>query len=114
MLLLNPKKLVQTHPDPALREIVRKTIAFFETKGKKKLKEDDLDRVWYADFVEFMKKEKIFATLLTPAGYGEDDCRWDTSRLCVFNEIARFLRALLLVHLAGHHPGTRADLDERQ
>ena len=89
-MLLNPKKLVQTHPDPALAEIVRKTIEFFETKGKKKLKEDDLDRLWYADFIEFVKKEKIFATLLTPAGYGGDDCRWDTSRLCVFNEVVAF------------------------
>ena len=90
MLLLNPKKLVQTHPDQALAEIVRKTIGFFEAKGKKKLKEDDLERVWYADFIEFVKKEKVFATLLTPAGYGGDDCRWDTSRLCVFNEVVAF------------------------
>lgn len=89
-MLINPKQLVHTHPDPALREIVRKTIDFFESKGKKKLKEDDLERVWYADFVEFIKREKVFATLLTPAGYGGADCRWDTSRLCVFNEVIAF------------------------
>ena len=90
MRLLNPKRLVQTHPDPVLRDIIKKTIDFFETKGKKRLKEDDLNRVWYADFVEFVKREKIFATLLTPQGYGGPDCRWDTSRLVLFNEILGF------------------------
>ncbi|MCM0082171.1 acyl-CoA dehydrogenase [Geomonas sp. Red32] len=90
MMLFNPKKLAVSHPDPVVREIVEKTVAFFEAKGKKKLKEDDLNRVWYQDFIDFVKKEKIFATLLTPAGYGGSDCRWDTSRLCVFNEVVAF------------------------
>lgn len=90
MILFNPKQLAVNHPDPVVREIVEKTVAFFEAKGKKKLKEDDLNRVWYQDFIDFVKKEKIFATLLTPAGYGGSDCRWDTSRLCVFNEVVAF------------------------
>lgn len=90
MFLLNPKQLAATHPDPALNEILRKTVAFFEAKGKKRLKLDDFDRVWYADFLEFVKRERIFATLLTPAGYGDKDCRWDTSRLCAFNELLGF------------------------
>ena len=76
MLLLNPKKLTRSHPDAKLNEILRKTVDFFETKGKKSLKEDDLNRVWYTDFLEFIKREKIFATLLTPEGYGAADCRW--------------------------------------
>ncbi len=90
MQLLNPKKLVHTHPDPVLRNIIDKTIDFFETKGKKRLKEDDLNRVWYQDFIDFVKREKIFATLLTPEGYGGPDYRWDTSRLCAFNEVLGF------------------------
>lgn len=90
MFLLNPKQLSASHSDPALNDILRKTVAFFETKGKQKLKEDDLNRVWYADFIEFVKNEKVFATLLTPAGYGGPDCRWDTSRLCAFNELLGF------------------------
>ena len=90
MRLLNPKRLVNTHPDPVLREIIRKTRDFFEAKGKKRLKEDDLNRVWYADFVEFIAREKIFSTLLTPSGYGGPECRWDTSRLVVFNELLGF------------------------
>jgi len=90
MILFNPKQLAVSHPDPVVRTIVEKTVAFFEAKGKKKLKEDDLERVWYQDFIDFVRDEKIFATLLTPAGYGGDDCRWDTSRLCVFNEVVAF------------------------
>ncbi|MDD2900283.1 MAG: acyl-CoA dehydrogenase [Desulfuromonadaceae bacterium] len=90
MVLLNPKQLAENHPDPVLNAILRKTVAFFEAKGKQRLKEDDFDRVWYADFLDFVKRERIFATLLTPAGYGDADCRWDTSRLCAFNELLGF------------------------
>ncbi|MDO9067105.1 MAG: acyl-CoA dehydrogenase [Deltaproteobacteria bacterium] len=90
MFLLNPKQLADAHPDPVLNEILRKTVAFFEAKGKKSLKQDDLDRVWYRDFLDFIKREKIFATLLTPDGYGDKGCRWDTSRLVPFNELLGF------------------------
>src|SRR6185369_4304531 len=90
MFLLNPKQLTENHPDPVLNGILRKTVAFFEAKGKNRLKQDDFDRVWYADFLDFVKRERIFATLLTPAGYGNADCRWDTSRLCAFNELLGF------------------------
>jgi len=90
MILFNPKQLRAEHPDPMVNEILRKTVTFFESKGKRRLKEDDRDRVWYADFLAFVQREKIFATLLTPEGYGGPDHRWDTSRLCVFNEVLGF------------------------
>jgi len=90
MLLLNPKQHSRHYPDARSREIMLKTIDFFERKGKRQLKEDDRDRVWYADFLDFVKRERIFATLLTPAGYGGGDCRWDTWRICEFNEILGF------------------------
>ena len=90
MILLNPKKQKYEHLDERSREIMLKTVAFFENKGKKKLKEDDHERVWYTDFLEFVKKEKIFATLMTPAGYGDENSRWDTFRICSFNEILGF------------------------
>jgi len=90
MFLFNPKQLRAEHPDPKLNEILRKTVAFFEAKGKRRLKEDDQNRVWYGDFLNFVRREKIFATLLTPAGYGDPDSRWDTSRLCLFNEVLGF------------------------
>ena len=59
-MLFNPKKASFDHLDPRSREIMKKTIDFFETKGKKKLKEDDHERVWYDDFLQFVKKEGIF------------------------------------------------------
>jgi acyl-CoA dehydrogenase len=89
-LLLNPKKLDRYYPDERSREIMLKTIQFFENKGKRRLKEDDRASVWYADFLDFQKKEKIFASLLTPMQYGAGDCRWDTWRNCEFNEILAF------------------------
>lgn len=90
MILLNPKQHNRKYSDERSREIMLKTIEFFEKKGKKKLKEDDIGRVWYADFLTFIKEEGIFATLLTPTGYGDTDARWDTWRNCEFNEILGF------------------------
>jgi acyl-CoA dehydrogenase len=90
MILLNPKQHTRPYRDERSREIMLKTIDFFERKGKRKLKEDDRNRVWYADFLDFQRDEKLFATLLTPSGYGDADCRWDTWRNCEFNEILAF------------------------
>jgi acyl-CoA dehydrogenase len=89
-MLLHPKNETFEHLDPRSREIMLKTVAFFENKGKEKLKHDDHERVWYADFLEFLKEEKVFATLLTPTPYGDGDKRWDTFRNCAFNEILGF------------------------
>jgi acyl-CoA dehydrogenase len=88
--LLNPKMHNHFYPDERSNQMMLKTIQFFESKGKVKLKEDDRECVWYADFLEFQKNEKIFSSLLTPAGYGGGDCRWDTWRNCEFNEILAF------------------------
>ena len=52
-MLLHPKNETFEHLDPRSREIMLKTVTFFENKGKEKLKHDDHERVWYADFLEF-------------------------------------------------------------
>ncbi|MEM7179797.1 MAG: acyl-CoA dehydrogenase [Spirochaetota bacterium] len=90
MILLNPKKKKFENLDEKSREIMLKTIEFFENRGLKKLKHDDHERVWYADFLEFQKSVKAFATLMTPEGYGPEDSRWDSYRICEFNEILGF------------------------
>jgi acyl-CoA dehydrogenase len=90
MLLLNPKKHARPYPDERSREVMLKTIEFFERKGKGRIKEDYHAQVWYADFLDFVKEEKIFATMCTPAGQGADDSRWDTWRVCEFAEILGF------------------------
>lgn len=90
MILLNPRHHDRFYPDERSREIMLKTIAFFEDKGLDQIKEDDRTFKWYKDFLEFQKRERLFATLLTPAAYGGKDCRWDTWRNCEFNEILGF------------------------
>ena len=61
---------------------MRKTIEFFENKGRRRIKEDDHERVWYADFLEFVAREQIFAKLMTPPAYadGARNVRWDSWR----------------------------------
>lgn len=90
MILLNPKKHDREYPDERSREIMLKTIEFFENKGRGKVKKDDHERVWYADFLEFERNEGLFAELLTPSQYGDEGARWDTWRNCEFNEILAF------------------------
>ena len=90
MILTNPKNYRWPYPDPATRELVAATIDFFEAKGKRRLKEDDRERVWYADFLDLIRQQKAFARLLTPAGYGAADSRWDTWRVAGYNEILAF------------------------
>ncbi len=90
-MFLNPKKAKFDHLDKRSKEIMLKTIEFFENKGLAKLKEDYHERVWYSDFIEFLKENKIFATLLMPSGYSDNpDARWDTARICDFSEILGF------------------------
>jgi acyl-CoA dehydrogenase len=89
-ILLNPKKLNREYPDQETRDIMEKTIQFFEDKGLEKIKEDDHNRVWYQDFLDFQAAEQIFAKLFTPKGYGDGNERWDSSRIVDFAEILGF------------------------
>lgn len=90
MILLNPKNRNRYYPDSRSNEIMEKTIAFFEKKGKASLKTDDQERTWYQEFLDFIGKEQIFADLLTPSKYGETNSRWDMWRIQEFNEILGF------------------------
>ena len=89
-MLLNPNRLQRKYPDARSGEIMAATVDFFESRGKAVLKHDDHERVWYSDFLNFIAKERIFASLLTPSEYGASDCRWDTYRISEFAEIIGF------------------------
>jgi acyl-CoA dehydrogenase len=91
-VLLNPRTYEGADLDPESRRLMLATIEFFESRGKQVLKEHDRDHLWYADFLEFVKRERVFATLLTPASEAGEDSekRWDTRRICAFNEISAF------------------------
>jgi len=90
--LFNPRGYDPADFDDATRRALTATIDFFESRGKATLKEHDHERTWYADFLEFVKRERIFATLLTPAreAAGDPDKRWDTARIAAFSEITGF------------------------
>ncbi len=94
-LLLNPKTRDYAELDPASRRILRATIDFFEDNGKAWLKQQSRDRVWYTDFLDMIKKERVFAHLGTPAAYneGDEDKHWNTARVTAWNEIAGFYGA---------------------
>lgn len=90
MILLNPKNFKGEHLDEKARELILKTIDFFESMGKAKLKENDRKMTWYEDFLEFQKENKIFYTFLTPPEYSNGETCWDTWRICDYNEVLAF------------------------
>jgi acyl-CoA dehydrogenase len=90
VILLNPKQYASDISDERSREIMQKTIGFFEGRGLAQLKEDFHERKWYAEFVEFLAEERILADMMTNADNGAADARWDTSRVCEFAEILGF------------------------
>lgn len=91
-LLLNPATDDYSRFDAETRRLLRATIDFFESYGKQRLLQADLNAEWVTDFLEFEKKEKLFATFLTPAAYadGDDNRRWDGSRNAALSEILGF------------------------
>ena len=91
MLLFNPKKYQnRNYPDERSKEVMVKTIEWFENKGLKKLNEDYHAREFTYDFAEFIKREKIFETLFLPKGYGDKDQYYSTYRMFEFSEICGF------------------------
>jgi acyl-CoA dehydrogenase len=91
MLLFNPKKYQdRNYPDDRSKEIMLKTIDWFEKKGLAKMKADYRSREFTYDFAQFIQKEKIFETLFLPKGYGSDDQYYSTYRMYEFSEICGF------------------------
>jgi acyl-CoA dehydrogenase len=90
MILMNPKDYQYAFSDERSKEIMQRTIDYFEQRGKRKLKEDDHNRTFYEEFIKFQKKEHVFSTLLTPPQYGNKNTRWDMWCNFAFNEILAF------------------------
>ncbi|BCN78796.1 acyl-CoA dehydrogenase family protein [Prescottella equi] len=91
-LLLNPRDYDPVDLDPNTRRLLRATIAWFESRGKRRLLQDDLHAVWTGDFLDFAGHEKLFATFLTPAAdsHGDPNKRWDAARNAALSEILGF------------------------
>jgi len=91
-LLFNPHADDPAHWDAETRRLLRATIDFFESRGKRALVDSYNNRAWYGDFLDFAAKEGLFAAFLTPAADGGDDPakRWDTARNAALSEILGF------------------------
>jgi acyl-CoA dehydrogenase len=91
-LLFDPNTYDPQEFDAETRRLLRATIDFFEGLGKKRILDDDLLAQWPADFIDFVKREKLFATFLTPSEFagGNPDKRWDAARNAALSEILGF------------------------
>lgn len=91
-MLFDPNSYDPQHFDAETRRLLRATIDWFEGRGKKRLLDDDLAARWPAEFLEFVKREKLFATFFTPSEFaaGNPDKRWDAARNAALGEILGF------------------------
>ncbi|MGV9713678.1 acyl-CoA dehydrogenase family protein [Gordonia sp. NPDC003424] len=91
-LLFDPKTYDPQQFDDETRRLLRATIQWFEDRGKNRTLADDLSAQWPADFVDFVKREKLFATFLTPSEFadGNPHKRWDATRNAALAEILGF------------------------
>ena len=91
-LLFDPNTYDPQQFDAETRRLLRATIDWFEGQGKKRILDDDLTAQWPAEFVDFVKREKLFATFLTPSEFagGDQDKRWDAARNAALSEILGF------------------------
>ena len=91
-VLFNPKSCDFAQFDPETRRLLHAVVDWFEARGKVRLLQDDKEQVWPADFLDFVKRERLFATFLTPAAEadGDPNKRWDTGRNAVLSQIFGF------------------------
>jgi acyl-CoA dehydrogenase len=91
-LIFNPNTWTAPYLEPGDEQKLKAMIEWFEDRGLQALKDDDRDHVWYADFLEMQAELGIFEDFLTPERDGADggSRRWDTQRICAFNEISAF------------------------
>lgn len=92
MEIFNPTTHTFDEFDTATQRVLRSTVDYFEGLGKERLLADNRDRVWYQDFLDFNRRERVFATFLTPEAMadGDPDKRWDTARNARMSQILGF------------------------
>ena len=89
-LLLNPQKMEQAMVDPKTQDLFNLAVAFFEQKGNFSMRIDANSKRLPTDWYQFIRESGLFATLLTPAGYGDADARWDHYRITAASELLGF------------------------
>ena len=88
-MLLDPNHYDPAHLDDETRRLLRATVDWFEARGKRQLIADAQDKVWYTEFLDFVKQEKLFATFCTPSSV-DGTKRWDAARNAAFSEVLGF------------------------
>ena len=88
-MLLDPNRYDPAHLDDETRRLLKATIDWFENRGKRQLIADAQDKVWYTEFLDFVKQEKLFATFCTPQSV-DGTKRWDAARNAAFSEVLGF------------------------
>jgi len=88
-VLLDPNRYDPAHLDDETRRLLKATIDWFENRGKRQLIADAQDKVWYTEFLDFVKQEKLFATFCTPQSV-DGTKRWDAARNAAFSEVLGF------------------------
>ena len=73
--------------DPSIRLLVD----FFENKGLEALKQEDREEVWYADWIDYQAKHRLYASVLSPARYSSLGYRFNLLRLTRFLETFAYL-----------------------
>lgn len=89
-LLLNPQQMEQVMSDKKTQDMFNLTAEFFEHKGNFSLKLDATQRRMPTDYYQFIKESGLYAMMLTPAGYGDSDSRWDQYRISAMSELLGF------------------------
>lgn len=89
-LILNPQKMEQIMGDKKTQDLFNLTAEFFEQKGNFSMRIDVRAKRLPTDYYQFIRESKLFSTLLTPAGYGDADARWDQYRITSASELLGF------------------------
>jgi len=89
-LLLNPQNMEQVMADPETQDLFNLTTEFFERKGNFSMRIDARSKRLPTDWYQFIKESGLFATLLTPAPYGDAHARWDHYRITAASELLGF------------------------
>ncbi|MEC9324225.1 MAG: acyl-CoA dehydrogenase, partial [Actinomycetota bacterium] len=61
-LLLDPNRFDPHHLDAESRRQLQALIDWFEERGKTRLLRDDLEATWVTDFLDVVRRERLFAT----------------------------------------------------
>ncbi|MEZ0266240.1 MAG: acyl-CoA dehydrogenase [Phycisphaerae bacterium] len=69
--------------DPPTRQLV----TFFEDKGLAALKQEDRDEQWYADWIAYQARHRLYATVISPKEYSSTGAEFDLLRYARFLEV---------------------------